>query len=86
MAGLALMLLSGSLIFMGGAESYFEGQWFRRKMTLLLAALVFHVTWFRAVANAEDGRFSPWQNRMTAAVALILWFGVGMAGRAIAFF
>ena len=36
------MLVSGALIFTGGAVSYFEGQWFRRKMTLLLIALVFN--------------------------------------------
>ncbi len=85
-AGLALALLSGSCIFAGGAASYVEGQWFRRKMTLLLVALIFHVTWFRAVATAAEGRFGPWEYRVTAAVALLLWFGVGIAGRAIAFF
>jgi len=85
-AGLVLMLASGSLLFTGGAASYFEGQWFRRKMTLLLMALIFNLTWFRVVANAREGRFSPWQNRVTAGLALLLWFGVGVAGRAIAFF
>ena len=85
-AGLALALLSGSLIFTGGAVSYFEGQWFRRKMTLLAIALVFNVTWFRTVIHAQDGRFSRWQNALTAAVALVLWFGVGIAGRAIGLF
>ena len=35
MAGLALTLVSGFLIFAGGAVAYFEGQWFRRKMALL---------------------------------------------------
>ena len=85
-AGLALMLLSGALIFTGGAASYFEGEWFRRKMTILVIALVFNVTWFRTVTRAPDGRFHPWQKRVTAALALLLWFGVGVAGRAIAFF
>ena len=86
MAGLALSVVSGFLIFTGGATSYFEGTWFRRKMALLLVALIFNFTWFQAVTNARDGRFSRFQQRMTAAVALLLWFGVGMAGRAIAFF
>ena len=58
-AGLALMLISGALIFTGGAASYFEGQWFRRKMTLLLIALVFNCTWFRAVTNARENQFNP---------------------------
>ena len=83
--GLVLMLLSGALIFIGGAVSYFEGQWFRRKMTLLLIALLFNFTLFRKVTNAEEGRYSPALNRITAVLALLLWFGVGMSGRAIAF-
>ena len=86
MAGLTLALVSGSLIFAGGAVSYFEGAWFQRKMALLLMALVFNFTWFRTVANAQEGQFSEWTNRVTAGVALLLWFGVGVAGRAIAFF
>src|SRR6185369_10154141 len=39
--GLVLMLLSGAMIFTGGAVSYFEGQWFHRKMVLLVITLVF---------------------------------------------
>ena len=85
-AGLVLTVVSGLLIFTGGAASYFEGAWFRRKMALLLLALVFNFTWFRTVTHAREGRFSPWQNRVTAGLALLLWFGVGVAGRAIAFF
>jgi hypothetical protein len=86
MAGLALALVSGFLIFTGGAPTYFEGHWFRRKMTLLLIALVFNFTWFRTVTGAADGRFGPWTRRLTAALALLLWFAVGVSGRAIAFF
>ena len=72
--------------FTGGAADYFEGRWFRRKMAVLLVALVFNVTWFRFVATADEGRFGPWPNRVAGAMSLLLWFGVGMAGRAIAFF
>lgn len=86
MAGLALTLLSGFFIFTGGATTYFEGQWFRRKMALLVVALLFNFTWFRIVTSARDGRFSRLQQRVTAGVALLLWFSVGAAGRAIAFF
>jgi len=85
-AGLLLSLISGALIFTGGAVSYFEGAWFRRKMTLLVVALVFNATWFRSVTRADEGRFSPWLIRATGGVALLLWFGVGAAGRAIGFF
>ena len=85
MAGLALMLVSGSLIFTGGAVSYFDGQWFRRKMMFLIAALVFNFTLFRRVTTAEEGRYSLLVSRLTGLVTLVLWFSVAVAGRAIAF-
>ena len=85
-AGLALTLISGFLIFTGGAVSYFEGQWFRWKMTLLLIAIVFNYSWFRIVANAREGRFSPAARQITTGVALLLWFAVAASGRAIGLF
>jgi hypothetical protein len=85
MAGLLLSLVSGALIFTGGAASYFLNASFRWKMTLLAAALVFNFTAFRVVAYADEGRFNPWLRRMVGGVMILLWFGVGVAGRAIAF-
>jgi hypothetical protein len=86
MAGLILSLVSGALIFTGGAVSYFEGPWFRWKMTLLTIALVFNFTAFRIVTYADEGRFNPWLRRATGGLSLQLWFSVGVAGRAIGFF
>jgi uncharacterized membrane protein SirB2 len=84
--GLALALFSGFLIFTGGAEGYFPGEWFRNKMILLTIALVFHFALFRAVIRAEENRFNPILNKITAVLTLVLWFSVGVAGRWIAFF
>jgi hypothetical protein len=86
MAGLVLSLVSGALIFTGGAASYYEGAWFRQKMTLLCVALVFNFTVFRRVTQAAERPSGHWLDRTTGALALLLWFGVGVAGRAIAFF
>jgi hypothetical protein len=86
MAGLILSVISGALIFTGGAVSYFEGPWFRLKMTLLSVCLIFNFTAFRIVAYADEGRFHPWLRRVTGLLTLLLWFSVGVAGRAIAFF
>jgi hypothetical protein len=55
-------------------------------MTLLLITLIFNFSWFRIVTTAPDGRFGPWARCLTAGVSLLLWFGVGVSGRAIAFF
>jgi uncharacterized membrane protein SirB2 len=85
-AGLTLMVATGALIFTGGAEAYYQGYWFRLKMVLLLVALVFHFTIFRTVTRADEGHFTRAACRLTGAAALVLWFGVGWAGRAIAFF
>src|SRR6185369_3772232 len=85
-AGLILMLLSGALIFTGGAVSYFQGEWFHRKMVLLAIALLFNFTLFRKVTKAEEGRYSPLMNRVTGLLSLLLWLSVSASGRAIAFF
>ena len=82
--GLAVMLVTGALIFTGGAEAYFSGSWFRLKMELLLAASIFHVTVYQVVSRRALPRAVP--QRLTGIVMLLLWFGVACAGRAIAFF
>ena len=85
LTGLALVLVTGALIFTGGAQAYYEGYWFRLKMVLLAVTLVFHFTAYRAVSRAE--RPLPGVvYRATGAAMLLLWFGVAWSGRAIAFF
>ena len=84
--GLGLMLITGALIFTGGAEAYYAGYWFRLKMVLLAAALVFRYTVYRVVNGADHQRFSLAVRRATTLASLLLWFAVACAGRAIAFF
>jgi hypothetical protein len=84
--GLVLMLLSGGLIFIGGAETYFAGDWFRTKMEFLVVALIFRFSLFAMVMHAEEGRFAPLLNKLAGFLSLVLWFGVALSGRAIAFF
>jgi hypothetical protein len=83
--GLALALTSGSLTFIGGAQEYFIGEWFRLKMQLLVVALLFQFTVFRLVMHRAEG--TPLVLRMTVGlVGIGIWFGVAFSGRAIAFF
>jgi hypothetical protein len=84
--GLVLMLITGALIFTGGAEAYYAGYWFRLKMVLLAAALVFRYTVYRIVNGTHHQRFSTAVRRATSVASLLLWFAVACAGRAIAFF
>ena len=84
--GFALMLASGALIFTGGAEAYFAGYWFRLKMELLLAAVVFQLTVYQVLARRDAARVPVVARRITGVLMMVLWFGVACAGRAIAFF
>ena len=84
--GLIVTLISGSLIFTGGAENYYMVDWFRTKMIFLFFALSFHFAVFRTVIRADDGKRNPLLAKLTGGVTLLLWFSVGISGRAIAFF
>jgi hypothetical protein len=83
--GLAVMIASGSLLFASEALKCYESPPFRCKMILLAAAIVFQWIVARPVTRTvpEPGRF---RSAATALVSLILWFGVGAAGRAIGFY
>ena len=85
-SGLVLSMCTGALIFTGGAEAYYSGYWFRLKMVLLFVTLIFHVTIYRFVATAAEGRLPQMAYRATGTAMLVLWFSVAWAGRAIAFF
>jgi hypothetical protein len=54
--GLALMLVTGALIFTGGAEAYFAGYWFRLKMDAPRAALDLPCDGLPQSSRAETGR------------------------------
>ena len=86
LTGLTLSVVTGLLIFTGGAQPYYEGYWFRLKMVLLFFTLIFHLTIYRMVSTAPAGRVSATGYRATGACLLLLWFSVAWAGRAIAFF
>jgi hypothetical protein len=59
---------------------------FRVKMLLLSLALLFHFTIFRRTVRSDPEARSGFANAIVAGVSLLLWFGVGWSGRAIAFF
>ena len=53
------------------------------KMALLAAAVVFHFTVVRRVTRRDN--VNPLLMRTTGAIALMLWYAVGMGGRALTF-
>ena len=84
--GLTLVVVTGLLLFVSEATKCWGNIAFRYKMLFLFLALLFQFTGLQKVARAEDQRFSPLTRKVTAFVAIFLWFGVAIAGRAIAFF
>jgi hypothetical protein len=81
---LAVMLTSGILLFLSEAMKCYGNTSFRVKMIFLFAALVFQFAFFNRIVKNE-GMSAPIGGKIAAAVALCLWFGVGLAGRAIGF-
>jgi len=73
-AGFALALVCGSLLFTVQATDYAASFWFRLKMALLAVALV-------NAALHLGGRGGP----VTAAVSLAVWPAVLLGGRMIAY-
>ncbi|HEX4052614.1 MAG TPA: DUF6644 family protein [Steroidobacteraceae bacterium] len=75
---LAAMVASGVLLVADGPLRYYANAAFRAKMLLLGVAVVFYFTLHRrALAGTAAAR------KAAALVALALWLGVGLAGRAI---
>jgi hypothetical protein len=80
--GIAIMLVTGFLMFTTDAVTYHNNPSFQFKMTCLTAALIFHFTLHRWVL--KSGR-SAVAAKFVAAFSLLLWSSVLAGGRFIAF-
>jgi hypothetical protein len=82
---LALMLISGGLLFLSEAiKCYYHGAfWF--KMSSLFLAIVFTFTVQRKVTMANETHMRPLWGKVVALVSIALWSGVGIGGRWIGF-
>jgi hypothetical protein len=81
--GLAIAAGSGVFLFFGEPMKLFGSPSFFVKMVLFLLAVLVQFTLFRKVKSdqaAESGA-----NVAIGTLALVLWLGVGLAGRAIGF-
>jgi hypothetical protein len=82
---IVLVMSSGLLIFLATPGKYVDSHPFRLKMVLLGSALLFHFGVLRRFTAADSVARSQVVNVLVAFLSLTLWFGVGWAGRAIAF-
>jgi hypothetical protein len=83
--GLVLAIATGFLVFIVDPARYAANYSFRTKMSLLVVAMLFQYTLYRRAVRAEAGAAEPRRLLAMPILSLLLWFGVGWAGRAIAF-
>lgn len=81
---LVIILVTGVMLFLSEALKAYDNAAFRPKVILIVLAMLFHYTVHNRTAmneKAEGGGAA----KVVALLSLTLWFGVGMAGRAIGF-
>jgi hypothetical protein len=81
-AGLAIMLITGPLMFSADATRYYVNPSFRIKITCLVIAILYNFTLHRMAARSQKPGVA---GILAACVSLVLWTSVLGAGRMIAF-
>jgi len=84
--GVFLTIGAGILVFLPDPTRYARSGPFQLKMVLLLLALLYQFVVFRKVLRKDPESRPVMRNVAFASLSLLLWFGVGWSGRAIAFF
>ena len=88
-AAFAVMVITGILLFYAIPVRSYQSVWFRAKMIMLVLAginiWVFHYRVYPRVAEWDLGVRPPWTARRAAVASLILWAGIIVTGRFIAY-
>jgi hypothetical protein len=83
---LAAMLLTGFVLFLSlAASKYYVHDYFWVKMYFLAAAIVFSATVRHRLIMGDDARANSALAKVAAVVSIVLWSGVGFAGKAIGY-
>jgi hypothetical protein len=85
LGSLAVMLVSGVFLVATGPLKYYYSPWFRLKMIFFFLAVTFHFALHRTLLQPKWNARPSAGLRVAGVVSLILWLGVGLAGRAIGF-
>ena len=87
--GFALAVVTGSLLFSSEAEGLYTNRAFRLKLVFLLLlglnTAIYEFLIRRNIAEWNIDRLTPISAKCTAVVSLLLWTGVVLAGRWIAY-
>jgi hypothetical protein len=88
--GFLIMAVSGSLLFVAQSAKIYGNTFLRLKLLLLFLALanvaLFHSTTYRHIHAWSGDTAPPVSARMFASLSLLLWAGVIVTGRFIAYF
>lgn len=88
-AGFAVMFITGVLLFYAIPVRTYQSVFFRAKVTMLLLAglnvWLFHSRVERRVADWDLAPIPPLAARVAAVISLVLWAGIVIAGRMIAY-
>jgi hypothetical protein len=86
--GFILMSITGVLLFYAIPIRSYQSVWFRMKVIFLIAAAVnvwfFHNHVYRSIAD-WDTRTPPYAAKRAAVISLLLWAGIIVSGRMIAY-
>jgi len=86
LGGLAVILVSGVLLFLSEPLKCYDNAFFWIKIGSLLLALAFTFTVRRSILGREPHLVTARQRTLVALTSFALWAGVGIAGRGIAFY
>jgi hypothetical protein len=88
-AGFAVMFASGLLLSISESATNYYNLAFRIKLLLLILVglnpLIFHLTIYKRVGTWELDHITPWRARAAATCSVVLWTGIIIAGRMIAY-
>jgi hypothetical protein len=80
---LAVSILSGIPMFLSEPMKCYESFSFPIKMGLLLLAISWHFTFQRKWTTPDASRLAPLRGKLAACFSILLWAGIGMAGKGI---
>ncbi len=86
--GFVVVLITGGLLFMTQASKAYDNAFFRTKMVFLLVlainAAVYQIVFYPKMEQWDAGR-APFGARICGALSLVVWIGVIICGRTMAY-
>lgn len=82
--GLVVMVATGASLFASEALKCYGNTMYWYKMAFFFPATIFHFTMYRSVTRSNNS--TALMRGLTGFLALFLWFGVAVFGRAIGYF